>query len=501
MRWLLSILLAGVVHAAPMDAPTTAAAERLIAAAKVHPLATVLPSSDLAKGEAVIRTAMTNGLTAKQANEVRKALDTPEERAQVASVLSTLGSRADVVLVLIWLRNETQAQGPPPPATPSAYVWDVARMVLAGVDRDWLHLDPVEVCRAVAASGCTGVSIEMCADDDGAKVAPDVRREKYFALLREARARKLVLFVSVVNGWMSDAAINKHGQAFLGHVLAGGPEAVIAQAVGEIQTDTGRRFERDATAKLRAAGFKTCWNGSARPASKPAGYDYAAWHTCTTSGDSTAPRGMIEQTDCGSTIRWIGWVDAGKVEKLARSAKSRGAGVALYRYVGMSDFGPKTAPLWTEAWSRMAKVYGALSTPDAPIVNTGGPDALDVSGGTVQVASNNKMQPSEAMITKRMISARIAGGLVHWQYDSLGWSVKPGSKPTNGRCHIYWQEGGTIYGGHFDWLGVGQQAKTLGNVSNGYLTRRPPSGTTVYFCLISHDKRERTNLIAGGKWP
>lgn len=387
---------------------------------------------------------------------------------------------------------------PDPSAGRTAYEWDASKMVLAGVDRDWYSLDPEVVCHEAAKAGCTGISIEMVGNDTPRTAAQ--LTAKYNAYLAEARMRKLVTFVCVVNDWVKPSFYASEAAKMLAVVLAGGSEGVIAQPVGETHTDKGKAFEKSATAKLKAAGFKLCYNGNGGRPSNKGGMDYAAWHTSGT--PSTAPRGYIEITDHGVSIRDIGYFNAAKVRKYAESAKSRGAGFGLYRYVGMGDNGsPKSLPVSAsvESWRAMAAVY-ATATQPTPAPTTG--DAIDLSRLKVEQGPKNRIGNLATIpVTKKLNKASIGGGkLVTTAPGISGWGGSIGVGLA--RHHIGWMlDAETFFHAHFDWQGDGQTVKTLNNVFAGYTGKKPSSGQRVYFCIVKNDGKERTNIVDGGAWP
>ena len=381
----------------------------------------------------------------------------------------------------------------PEPTTPPVgdYEWRADRMVLAGVDRDWMMLAPVEVASTARACGCTGVSIEMVGNDSFVSTSFDDISARYNALLAACRARKLVLFVCVVNDWIQ-AKDWQHVPKLEAAVLGGGPEGVIVQPVGETHTENGKAYEKRCVTLF--AGWNRCANGDGgRPKSKPSWADYIAWHSA---GLSNAPRGAIEITDHGTSIRDIGYFSVQKVREYARAAKSRGCAFGLYRYVGMGDNrspASLSVAASAEAWRAISEVYSQKTQSDVPAQPF--VDQIDVSravwGGT-----NNKVDPASARITVEMRSAKIVGGNVRVDYSPpASWWGSESDHLKFPRGLAAWREGGTVYVAHYDWFNRGQSVKTIGNLTNGY-TRRPVG--TVYLAIMSNDQTERTNFVAGG---
>lgn len=133
----------------------------------------------------------------------------------------------------------------------------------------------------------------------------------------------------------------------------------------------------------------------------------------------------------------------------------------------------------------------ATATPVGP-----GMDALDISNAR-SLGTHAGVRPQSAAITRTLNSANVSGALVFLDYATpLGWSTEG---KLSGRVYIFWQQGTEVLGGHFDWLGINQKAKTLENVHQGYLSgMHPPSGATVWFCLVSLDAKERTQVVKSG---
>ena len=89
-----------------MDASTTAALERLIAAAKAHPLYGLLLTEPV---EDLIRDVARVGLTRRQAEQVRRAVDTPVERMRVVEGIRTSGgSQEDALALLNWIAGDVR---------------------------------------------------------------------------------------------------------------------------------------------------------------------------------------------------------------------------------------------------------------------------------------------------------------------------------------------------------------------------------------------------------
>lgn len=91
-----------------MTAAQSAALERIIAAARAHPLALTVPESSKTTVEAGVRRIAGGGMTLKEAHSIVAALDTPDERAQVHALIASVATERDAQIVLSWLLADVQ---------------------------------------------------------------------------------------------------------------------------------------------------------------------------------------------------------------------------------------------------------------------------------------------------------------------------------------------------------------------------------------------------------
>lgn len=118
-------------------------------------------------------------------------------------------------------------------------------------------------------------------------------------------------------------------------------------------------------------------------------------------------------------------------------------------------------------------------------------DELDVSNAR-SYGTHSGILPQNARITRTLYKADKEGELVMMDFDALNWPKDGG---LDGRVCMYWIEGSSVVGGHFDWHKPGQTAKTLENIYGGYLGgKRPAGGSPVWFCIINNAGTERTNM-------
>lgn len=107
---------------------------------------------------------------------------------------------------------------------------------------------------------------------------------------------------------------------------------------------------------------------------------------------------------------------------------------------------------------------------------------------------------SGAQVTANL-SANTHGHFVDFDYpDSVkSWRPLKGDLNAYGCCFV--ERDGKLVGGKFEWIRVGQKRKLLDNITNGYIRGvKPRKGEKVYFCLLSLDGKQRTNLVEA-TWP
>lgn len=123
-------------------------------------------------------------------------------------------------------------------------------------------------------------------------------------------------------------------------------------------------------------------------------------------------------------------------------------------------------------------------------------DQLDVRKA-ILLGTHARVNPSVAQTTRLLTKSDIDGGKVLLDYESLGWPDNDSGvgSDIDSRVYIFWKEGEQVYGGHFEWKRPGQKEKTLDNVFEGYLGRKPAPGSEVWFCLVKNDGTERTNVL------
>jgi hypothetical protein len=100
-----------------------------------------------------------------------------------------------------------------------------------------------------------------------------------------------------------------------------------------------------------------------------------------------------------------------------------------------------------------------------------------------------------AKVTGKISEASISGDKMYFSYGDLGWPSQGEEKKVNAVCCIFYATDSGPVGGKFDYLGVGQTAKTLDNLEGegyGGITM-PPHGRDAWAMFFSLDGSQRTN--------
>lgn len=107
---------------------------------------------------------------------------------------------------------------------------------------------------------------------------------------------------------------------------------------------------------------------------------------------------------------------------------------------------------------------------------------------------------SRAKVTKHISDVKFSGHSVTWRGDKRsGWPIKKGKKDTDGEAYLFFLKDGIVSGGEFDALGINQFSKGLENLvvdskHKGRWGVEPDVGSECYFCEVSWDGSERSNI-------
>jgi hypothetical protein len=266
----------------------------------------------------------------------------------------------------------------------------------------------------------------------------------------------------------------------------------VLDEVKDALAKTSGELERNTTSGTSAAATD---NSSGLLAGSPSG----------TSGSALNP--VIEGfsgilSNLGNLFRALGgWIkalwteitaDTGSIEKtiskIKREIKTREMAASL------KDLGKKFKEIWKEMKAVFkGKKETTTKTDDSPKIPS--------DGGLLKGAKWVGPSGTNAQPTKKLTQAKIAKGLVHMDYDELAGWPKSKDGGLNAYTCVFVERDGKLVGGKFDWLRVGQKMKVLKNIPEGYIKGvQPKKGEKVWFCLLSLDGKNRTNLVES-RWP
>lgn len=436
-------LLVPLVPAAPMPAPTLGAAERLLAAVKAHPLALVVPPDDLRAGEAVARLAMAQGLTPAQVVDVRAGLDTPEERAHVASLLAGLIDDQDAILLLLWLRDECALVPTAPPVVVAAgppWRERLTRPLLfySAPNYYWSKATAAQVdatLNAILARGLDGISVEyggtFISDEyrkipNGAGVASLYAEQSDRWALWDAglRRRGLIAHVAFLNANQSKAnTISDSQWESIAKTWAQryGPDNKLVLPLSESDSRTRSSIGNAIHRGLMAGGYP-------RSQLISMAGRWGDW-TETHHGRGKVPSGnfrTIVVNDNGPSIAdlygssWTsgGTPNLGRIQEYSAEIRRKGVSGAVYSFGQAFDFAGLQAA--AAGWGGQAPV----------VVSTA--DAVPVS--QIDAPSNERAALGWPIVTQIKAVERAGRGAVRFTYDPrpTGWAKQSNAKGLDG---------------------------------------------------------------------
>lgn len=376
----------------------------------------------------------------------------------------------------------------------------------------------VQYLNGAARNGFTGICIELCGHvpsfggnvnaggqaykDAGGIISYHVKQvesARFAFLLAECRKRNLWLWVMDLNsndkalkGIKSLSDVSRINSAMVGKF---GTAGIMRTSVNE---DDGNM-----DAKLRE-DYENVVAGSMPDNQTISSFERESWAVYTDIHPSkidkikSYPRGKttfvtsdngtcLDEMTTGSTLGGDGRADIPQHVRFATEAQKIGASWCNYAF--MYTYQP-------ELQDALGKVILRDGSVEPSPVPTNG-DAIDIS--RLEILQNkHKVNLASIPVTKTLKKASMSNGHVDTSRGITGWGGSYGEGLARG--HIYWLDGGKLVGGHFDWYGEGQTHKTLKNIPGGYLGRKPSAGARVYFCIVSNDAKQRTNLVDGGIW-
>ncbi len=157
---------------------------------------------------------------------------------------------------------------------------------------------------------------------------------------------------------------------------------------------------------------------------------------------------------------------------------------------GCDNTGTASLPGANESAAKDAATTTAAPAP-APTPAIDGRDQLDIS----QLRLLKGSLQANARITRKLYAASKEGDFVNLSFDPLNWPTIGTTKKADGGVFMFWKKGNEVVGGLFDMHKVGQEAKTLVNIYGGYIGgQQPARGARIYFCIVSLDGAQRTNV-------
>lgn len=145
------------------------------------------------------------------------------------------------------------------------------------------------------------------------------------------------------------------------------------------------------------------------------------------------------------------------------------------------------------AMAAMVMVCGCESSSDsAGGGGDSGGDAIDI--GRISWLGDNY---SGASRTATLNSASMSGDTLSVSYEPYSWPSQTVKVKVDAICCLFYERGGQIVGGKFDfWRAGGQGSKTLENVRHRYQGHSwPAAGAKVYTMNVSMNGAERSNIV------
>lgn len=514
-RQLALLALCASALAAPMDGPTRDAAERLISAAKVHPLVLVVPGDKVAKAEAVVREAMASGLTAEQVADLRSGLDTPDERAQAAAALRSLGSEADSLTVLAWVVAECSAPqvAPAGPSAPVAAGPFDPRIALPMLTYSWPQLTAggkVEPMLDGVGALCDELGIRrgevaftVETHSDGGRPGAGVNWKEHWSTrvaqvpaLADAIASRG--FGTVWYVWNDNTPGKGYSKTWNSRDMGGNWAAIEPP----LRAACGRMNWSRAWASFCNEGYDTGLDvklrGLARDLGVPSGQlmysdepsQGARWkdnHIKDVHGLSGFGQTDVVTSDNGGSIRQLYgaanlWNSSGRPDVAAHVAcldsLTKNGGRMFFYSLATNDLWAPFVPEWRAILTRYAKLRGA--TPQAhpgPVAV----DDLDVSQVEMSRGERECLSwPIETHITG--IDAKAGDGAVTYHFTPRpNWS-RVGSGGVDANPVIIYQKGGKWWGETHEWTTTYTAARDKRDCPQ---LKDRKHGETVYFMIAA----------------
>lgn len=159
---------------------------------------------------------------------------------------------------------------------------------------------------------------------------------------------------------------------------------------------------------------------------------------------------------------------------------------------------PVVVPVVSNVPPPAPPVVVVSNIPPAPM-----PEVATDATDAAKIKTLKGNEAAKAKIANCITSARFAGDKIIWRGDNRPkyWPQRHGKKDTDGQAYLFFVRDGVVMGGEFDATGLGQFNKGLENLTVGEGKRgrwdgiEPSRGDACYFCVISWDGKERSNIV------
>lgn len=102
---------------------------------------------------------------------------------------------------------------------------------------------------------------------------------------------------------------------------------------------------------------------------------------------------------------------------------------------------------------------------------------------------------SKATVENKLHSVVMAadGKKINYDYEKLNWPI---SDNIDSILCAFFMRDGVLKGGKYEWSRPGMKSQTPENIRGGYIKGiKPIVGEDVYFCIMTPDKKIRTNAM------
>ena len=404
------------------------------------------------------------------------------------------------------------------PQTPSSGNWRDRlnrAIVLCGAPNYYWHKQTAKqreaILDAVAASGIDGLHFEFGGEfivqeyikkPMGGTFSEIYRqRIKDFApWIAGIRKRGLIAEVTWINTNQSKAKPTSEGDhvALVNEFLnAHGTDNLLILPYSETDTRTPRLSGVLSTFKARVPADQLIRYAQGQPGNwdetHPSSISKIVTMTTSMTIICSDSGGIIKELK-GSSWTGGGTTNTANMAKFAQACRGMSSSCVEYSFAREFDFAVPGI---------LASAYG-LGAGKTTTEQTQPLSADAIQAASINIVGKHKMDPAKASIVTTIKSASLESGQMRLSFaPSVNWSKQThdNGKTTDGGMVLVWRDGSGYVGGFWDHHGVGQVAKTMKNVREGYIGVKPAIGADTWMYLISYNGKERSSIAACGKWP